>query len=171
MLDHLKARGMNPYLYMGASTDGKTVTFPLYNFGGKRTGYMRYRPEGSKEKNNAANGRYFTYITPGEVGVFGLESLENPGPIFLTGGMFKAATLHRLGYAALHVSSVSPRDLRPQLRLLNRPYFAIGDNDAEGAQFARRWGGWQSPVDVDEMEDGCVRAMITVELANRGVYG
>lgn len=157
---HLCVRGLDLRLYTGVSFSEGEAIFPLYNFGGKRTGSLYYHPHGEKNGKNPKDGRYFTYVSAGETAVFGLESLELRGPIFLTGGMFKAATLHRLGYPALHVSSVSPKVLRQQLGLLRRPFFAIGDNDAEGAQFVRRWGGVQSPVDVDEMADEEVVRMV-----------
>lgn len=160
MLEHLLQRGLNPMLYPQARSDGRVVLFPIYDFGGKRTGYIRYNPDGDKNGKNPKNGRYYTFIGEGQVGLFGTESLSNKGPIFLAGGLFKATTLHRLGYAALHVSSISPKVLRPQLQLLRRPYYALGDNDAEGAQFVRRYGGTQCPLDVDEMTDEAIHEMI-----------
>lgn len=162
MLEHLKARGMDVSLYphMGYTED--EATFPLYNFGGKRTGLLRYKPSVRKDRrNDPKSTRYYTFIADkGEIGVFGLESLDFSETIYLVGGMFKAATLHRLGFASLHVSAVSYRVLKPQLRLLRRPYLAIGDNDDEGRQFARRYGGFTSPVDVDEMDDRAVIEML-----------
>jgi hypothetical protein len=151
MREHLRSRKCNHYLYPDMGIDKNVVVFSLYNFGGKRTGSLYYRPNAPKNVRNDEKGKYYTYITKGEVGVFGLESINFSREIILVSGVFKATALHMLGYTALHVSSVSPRVLRAQLSLLGRPYFAIGDNDAEGAEFVRRWGGFQSPVDVDEM--------------------
>lgn len=161
MLEHLTERGMDFSLYPGAGYDDECATFPVRNFSGKITGVLKYRPDGSKKVQNDEKGKYYTYITKGEIGVFGLESLDRAGPIFLTGGAFKAATLHRLGFAALHVSSISPRILRRQLALLGRKYYALGDNDDEGAQFVRRFGGQQTPRDVDEMTDEEVLEMVS----------
>lgn len=161
MLKHLLQRGLDPMLYPQARTDGRIVLFPLYDFGGKRTGYIRYNPDGPKNTGkNPKDGKYYTFIGEGKVGLFGTESLSFPGPIFLTGGIFKATTLHRLGYVGLHVSSMSPKVLKPQLRLLRRPFFALGDNDAEGAQFVRRYGGVQCLRDVDEMTDKAVHELV-----------
>jgi hypothetical protein len=92
--------------------------------------------------------------------VFGMESIDFSRMIYLVGGMFKASTLHRLGFAALHVSSVSPKVLKQQLYVLRRPYTAIGDNDDEGRTFAARYGGFTSPIDVDEMGDQAVLDML-----------
>lgn len=161
MVEHLQSRGLDPYLYPQARTDGRVVLFPLYDFAERRTGYIKYNPNGHKGGGkNPKDGKYFTYIGEGHVGLFGTESLNNRGPIFLTGGLFKATTLHRLGYAALHVSSISPRVLKPQLRLLRRPFYALGDNDAEGETFVRRYGGTVCPMDVDEMTDDAVHEMV-----------
>ncbi len=161
MLEHLLDRGLNPMLYPQARTDGRVVLFPLYDFGGKRTGYIKYNPDGHKGGGkNPKNGKYYTYIGEGKVGLFGTENLTQPGPVLLTGGLFKATTLHRLGYAALHVSSISPRVLKPQLQLLRRPYYALGDNDAEGETFVRRYGGTVCPMDVDEMTDDAVHKLV-----------
>ena len=151
---------MQPDFYPGYGWEGDIARFPLRNFSGMMTGYIQYRPNGDKKSQNAEAGRYYTFITKGEIGVFGMESLYLSKTIYLTGGMFKASTLHRLGFAALHVSSVSPKVLKHQLYILNRPYIAIGDNDDEGRTFAQRFGGFTSPVDVDEMADSDVLEML-----------
>ena len=160
MLEHLLKRGLNPMLYPQARSDGRVVLFPLYDFVGRRTGYLRYNPDGPKDGKNPKDGKYFTYIGEGQMGLFGLESFSNRGPVFLTGGLFKATTLHRLGYAAIHISSISPKMLKPQLRLLGRAFYALGDNDAEGKAFVRRYGGTVCPMDVDEMTDEAVHNLV-----------
>lgn len=154
MLGHLRDRGMNVDLYPGFGHEGEIAQFPLRNFAGHMTGFIQYRPGASKApQNNPKDGRYYTFITKNQIGVFGLESIAFTNRIYLVGGMFKASTLHRLGFTALHVSSVAPKILRQQLDLLGRPVTAIGDNDDEGRQFAARWGGFTSPMDIDEMSD------------------
>lgn len=150
-MKHLLSRKCDASLYNVSF--GEVITFPLYNFGKHRTGFITYRPGGPKRVQNAKEGRYYTYITPGEVGVFGLESLNFSNRIFLVGGLFKATALHRLGLTALHVSSVSYKNLKPQLGLLGRPVTAIGDNDKEGEDFASIYGGFTSYKDLDEMEE------------------
>lgn len=141
----------------------------MYDFGRRYTGYQQYRPSASKKpQNNPKDGRYYSYVTKGEIALFGLESWDFSEVVYLVGGLFKATTLHRLGYSALHVSSVSHYFLKSQLRLLGRPYLAIGDNDDEGRQFARRYGGWTSPCDVDEMSDKDVHMMVHYETGKHG---
>ena len=132
------------------------------------TGFNQYCPGAPKKEfpSNDPRGKYFACVpNKDSVSVFGMESWDFTEPVYLTGGMFKAATLNRLGYTSLHVSAVNPAVLRQQLELTGRPYFAIGDADAEGAQFVRRFGGWQSPLDVDEMTDDDVHTMIHYETA------
>jgi hypothetical protein len=142
-----------------AATD-EVATFSLYDFGGRLSGFQQYRPLGEKKANNKNTGKYWSYVPSGGVGIFGFESWDFSDVVYLTGGLFKAATLHRLGYTALHVSAVSYKYLRPQLQLTGRPFRGIGDADDEGAQFARRYNGWQSPADVDEMSDEDVHRML-----------
>lgn len=160
IITHLKNRKCDISLYPGAGIGAEAVCFPLRNFSGKQTGFISYRPDGAKRVQNDEKGKYYTYITKGETGVFGMESIDFTPEILLVSGIFKATALHRLGYCALHVSSVSYRVLKPQLRLLRRHYFAIGDNDDEGRLFARRYGGITSPCDVDEMEDSDIVKMV-----------
>jgi hypothetical protein len=100
---------MNPNLYPYAGIEADVARFPTYDFAGRMTGFNQYRPNGDKKSpNNPQDGKYFSYVSKNEIAVFGLESFLFSRPIYLVGGMFKAATLHRLGYTALHVSGVSP---------------------------------------------------------------
>ena len=161
MLEHLRQRGMNTYLYPHLATTDDVATVSLYDFGGRLSGFQQYRPNAPKKLQNDPLGKYFAYVPSGGVGIFGFESWNFSNVVYLVGGMFKAVTLHRLGYTALHVSAVSYKYLRPQLQLTRRPFCAIGDADEEGAQFARRYNGFQSPVDVDEMSDEDVHRMLT----------
>ena len=165
MMKHLEQRKCNPLIYPGIGINNEVVCFPLYNFGYKRTGFVAYRPDGPKRVQNNEKGKYWTYISSGEVGVFGMESIDYTPYILLVSGVFKATALHQLGQSALHISSVSPRVLQRQLGLLKRPYVAIGDNDAEGVGFARRYGGRTSPRDVDEMSYDEIKEFVS-ELVN-----
>lgn len=164
---HLQSRGLQLSLYPHASLTEDVAIFPMYNFGKKMTGFNQYRPGAPKKgiDNHPKLGKYYSFVVKNEIAVFGMESWDFTEPVYLTGGMFKAATLNRLGYTSLHVSAVNPVVLRQQLELTGRPYFAIGDADAEGAQFIRRFGGWQSRVDLDEMTDDDVHTMLYYETA------
>lgn len=159
LLKHLEERGLDPSLYPYMSVTDQVAVFPMYDFAGRMTGYQQYRPDGNKKFVNKDEGKYWSYVSS-PMSVFGLESINFSWPVYLTGGLFKAATLHRLGYTALHVSAVSYKLLKPQLSLLRRPFLAVGDNDDEGRQFARRYGGFTSPVDLDEMKDEDVHKLL-----------
>lgn len=160
MLVHLKSRGMNTSLYPSLAATNEVATFTLFDFSGRLSGFQQYRPLGEKKESNKTSGKYWSYVPNGGVGVFGLESMDFTETVYLVGGLFKAATLHRLGYTALHVSAVSYKVLRPQLRLLRRPYVGVGDNDDEGRQFAARYRGFTSPLDLDEMKDEDVHELL-----------
>lgn len=161
MLEHLKARGMNCSLYPFMGMDDEVACFPMYDLHSVMTGVYYYRPTGQKEApNDPRVGKYFSRVSAGKLCLFGLESLSFSKPIYLTGGLFKAATLHRLGYTAFNASLASYKFLLPQLEALNRPFLAVGDNDDEGELFVERYGGWQSPLDIDEMCDEEVHLMV-----------
>lgn len=160
MMEHLRSRKCELALYPGVGYDSECVAFPMHDFSGKRTGTVFYRPDGPKRVQNNEKGKYYTYISKGESGIFGIQSIDYTPYILLVSGVFKATALHILGHTALHVSSIKPHDLRNNLELLRRPYYAIGDNDSEGAQFVRRWGGLQSPVDVDEMSFEAIQEFV-----------
>lgn len=162
MLDHLTSRGMNTQLYNFVVTD-ETATFFLYNPHGRLVGYHQYRPGAEKKGNNDPKlGRYYTYL-PREVdGFFGLEQ-DVGGPLFVVEGLFKATTLHRLGFSSVAVLGASPKRLKSWFRALKqqRPVLAIGDNDSAGAGLVRIVGrGVQSPADLDEMSDEDVLSLV-----------
>jgi hypothetical protein len=161
VMQNLLSRGLNPSLYPTAFCDVDCAHFMLTDFSGKFTGFHVYRPAGDKKAANCPKtGKYWSYLPKGQTGVLGLESLDNPGPVYLVGGLFKAATLHRLGYAALHVSGNSPKVLKQQMDLLNREYVAIGDLDDEGEQFVRVYGRGFQARDLDELSDQLVHAVL-----------
>ena len=156
---HLLDRGMLPALY-NLSIDAGVVSFPLYNFGGKQVGYQEYRPFAPRNSANVREARYFTYLPRKVNGYFGTESLEYSGSLYVVEGVFKAAKLHRLGEPAVALMGSETERHLEQLRLLRRPYIAIGDNDGPGAKFAQNLGGFVSPRDLDEMTDEEVEELL-----------
>ena len=159
MLTHLQSRGMDTSLYQfGFDDEERKATFLLYNLSGQLVGYQRYSPDLNKKKNNDPKDcRYYTYI-PREVdGVFGLDLL-NPSErtIYIVEGIFKAATLHRLGFNAVAVLTSTPKRLKPWFRIMKATWnlIGIGDNDPAGERLVRMvGGGFTSPKDLDEMTD------------------
>lgn len=156
---HLLDRGMDPSLY-NLAVDAGIVVFPLYEFNGRQVGYQNYRPFADRNHKNVKEARYFTYLPKGVNGYFGLESLDRPGPVYLVEGVFKAATLHRLGFASVALMGSEVKRHRNQLSLLRRQFVGVGDNDEAGERFARQLGGFVSPTDLDEMSDNEVLELL-----------
>lgn len=162
LYDHLVSRKMNPALYnLILDEDERVVTFLLYNLSGKLVGYQQYRPDQtSKKELEPKNRRYFTHsIEPN--GVFGLENLnENDRTIYIVEGVFKAGTLHRLGYNAVAVLTSTPKHLKAWFYIMSKTWnlVAIGDPDAAGQKLVNTVGkGACSPLDLDEMPDDDVK--------------
>lgn len=157
--EHLRSRKMNPDLYNVNydSVDG-VITFYLYNGIGHLVGYQQYRPDQTaKKSNDPKDSRYYTYLPSGVDGVFGLETLDiNKKDIYIVEGVFKAGTLHRLGFNAIAVLTNSPKRLKPWFRILKANFnlIAIGDPDAAGQKLVNTVkAGYLSPLDLDEMQD------------------
>jgi hypothetical protein len=109
-------------------------------------GYQAYRPLADKVQRNHIHGRYYTFLgEEGEIqsrskkklGIWGLESLQYPGPVFLSEGIFDAIRIWNQGYASLALLSNDPKHLRNQLLLLNRRLIAVCDNDEAGRRLAK----------------------------------
>lgn len=144
---------------MSLDETNRSVTFYLYNLSGQIVGYQRYRPDVSTKKinNDEGESRYYTYLPSGVDGVFGLEQL-NPQDrtIYIVEGIFKAAVLHRLGYNSIAVLSCHPKRLRPWFKIMKQTWnlVAIGDPDDAGKKLVNTLKrGFQSPYDLDEMND------------------
>lgn len=159
LLDHLKSRGMDPSRYaMSLDEENNIAIFYLFNLSHQIVGYQQYRPDrDNKSNNDPKDGRYFTYLPRGVDGFFGLDQINpNDRTIYIVEGVFKAAKLHSLGYNAISALSSSPKRLTPWFKILRQTWnlIAIGDNDPAGkmlVNIVKR--GFQSPVDLDEMED------------------
>lgn len=101
-----------------------------------------YRPGQPKTtvKNNPKTGRYYTWISKPNIGVWGLESWTLSKTLFITEGVFDAARLTSRGYSAIAMLS---NDLSPKLKnwmftvRASRPVIAVCDNDAAGKRLAK----------------------------------
>jgi DNA primase len=158
MENHLKSRGMDTSLYRCSLTED-SATFYLYNLSGQIVGYHVYRPNSPKKHNNPKDAKYFTYCK--HLGVFGLE-YENPNDdrTFVVEGIFKAATLHRLGYNAIAVLGATPKHLKGWFGSLGRNLVAIGDDDAAGRQLVSIVRKGITSTDIDEMADADIHQML-----------
>lgn len=143
LVDHLKSRYLNFELHRPMLDEVNNVaTFYLWNLSGQMTGFLQYRPDGTKSVNNDRDlGKYFHYTSKGcnSLSLFGVESLYlSPNVVFLTEGMFDAARLTEKGYSALALlCNDSNNDLKNFLKLLDRKVVAVCDNDKAGKKLAK----------------------------------
>lgn len=119
----------------------RCVVFPLWNLSGQLVGYQRYRPDKDKVKDNdPREGRYFTRVKDGRVGVWGLESWNFSNTLYLTEGVFDAARLTEKGQSAIAVLSCDPpQSTRRWLSVVRRmrPVVAVCDNDEAGRKLTK----------------------------------
>jgi len=139
ILQHLKDRHVNLSTYsLTVDEKERVATFLLFNLSGVVCGYQQYRPDADKKrKNDPRSGRYYTYRTPGQIAVFGLETYFRPGPLFLTEGVFDAVRLHNLGLPAVATLSNDPKHIVGWLRVLSRRKIAVCDPGPSGALLAQ----------------------------------
>jgi len=142
VMQHLHSRYMNTDLHRAwVSEELECATFPLWNLSSQIVGYQRYRPNGTKEKNNDPHeGRYFTRVKDKRVGVWGLESWNLSNTLFVTEGIFDACRLTALGYASIATLS---NDVFPGLKSWLwtvrkfRCVVAVCDGDDAGRRLAK----------------------------------
>jgi hypothetical protein len=143
LVEHLKSRHLDFELHKPMLDEVNNVaTFYLWTLSGQFSGYLQYRPDGSKDVNNDKNlGKYFHYKSKScdSFSLFGVETLKlSPNVVFLTEGMFDAARLTEKGYSALAaLSNDHSLDLKTWLNLLNRKVVAVCDNDKAGRRLAK----------------------------------
>lgn len=153
---HLLARNFDPDLYENIvlNHEENVLTVYLHCLNGKLVGYQQYRPDcNDKRTNNPKLARYFTYRTPGNIAVWGLETLDySRKRLYVVEGIFKASALHMLGHNAVALLTGSPSiDMLNWLRSLPFELYAIGDNDDTGKRLVRAVGnGTCFEKDVDE---------------------
>jgi hypothetical protein len=136
--EHLFSRHMDLDLHTAwVCEDDRLVVFPTYNLSGQMTGYMQYRPEGSKDVNNDPMGRYWSYRNRDLLTVWGLESWLLSDTLFVTEGIFDAARLTSLGYSAVAVLSNNPKQLMNWLRMQRRKVVSVCDHGKAGENLAK----------------------------------
>jgi hypothetical protein len=132
------------------------ATFLLWSLTGKIVGYQRYRPSGDKmRKNNPKEGRYYTYRSQDkpDVAVFGIETLHNSGPIFVTEGIFDATRISKYRRPVIATLSNDPdSSTKNFLRMLNRPLVAILDSGKSGEPL-RKIGDYSVKMESGDLGD------------------
>lgn len=142
VLEHLHSRRLDTDLHrVWIDENERSATFPIWNLSGQLVGYQKYRPDASKEKNNdPREGRYFTRVKEGRVGVWGLESWNLSNTLFVTEGIFDACRLTYFGYSAICVfgNDVQPSTARWLWSVRkSRPVVSICDGDSAGRRLRR----------------------------------
>lgn len=117
----------------------EVFTFPLWNLSGQLVGYQQYRPNGDKkQRRNPKEGKYFTYVSPGQIGVWGLDVLDpSDRRLFVTEGVFKSCRLHNFGLNSIAVLGNNPKKLIPWLCSMGYEIICICDGDTAGKKLAK----------------------------------
>jgi len=142
ILTHLHGRRLDTHLHrVWIDEANRLATFPLWNLSGQLVGYQQYRPHASKEaKNDPREGRYFTRLKENKVGVWGLESFNLSPTLFICEGIFDAARISAIGYAALAtLSNDIAKPTASWLRVIrsSRRVVAICDSDTSGRRLSK----------------------------------
>lgn len=152
---HLFSRHYNCSLYKNHILDDEEniLTVYLHNLCGQFVGYQQYRPnEQAKRLNDPKMSRYFTYSQRGVNACWGLETIESQKKdLYLVEGIFKASSLHMLGYNALALLTSHPKPMRSWLHTMPYNLIGIGDNDKAGDGIINIAGkGFKLEKDLDE---------------------
>ena len=124
------------------------VYFKLWNLSGQLVGVQRHSPNGIKVSKSCETARkrgdsalnelrYLTYVSKGQIGIFGLHTYRVNQLLFITEGVFDAIMIHNAGYSAIAVLSNDCKPFRSWLNTLPNIKIAILDNDPTGVKLAK----------------------------------
>lgn len=152
---HLLSRNYDPSRYVNQVLHAEEgiLTVYLTNLCGQFIGYQQYRPnEQAKRLNDPKMSRYFTYSPRGVNACWGLETLDScKKDLYLVEGIFKASTLHMLGYNAVALLTSHPKPMKSWLHTMNYNLIGIGDNDKAGDGIIKVAGkGFKLERNLDE---------------------
>ena len=158
LLQHLHSRKLDTDLHRVWLNESEGVAvFPIWNLSEQLIGYQQYRPSATKEKNNnPLEGRYFTRVKDGKVGVWGLESWNLSNALFVTEGIFDACRITYFGYSAVCVfgNDVQPSTLRWLWSVRkSRPVVSICDSDNAGRRLRRLGNSFVTVEGYDDLGD------------------
>ena len=157
LVKHLLTRNYDPSRYVNQvlDFDNEVLTVYLTNLAGQLVGYQQYRPNVlEKRTNHPSEARYFTYSPRGVNACWGLEVLDpNKRDVYLVESVFKASSLHMLGYNAIALLTSHPKPMKSWLHTLNHNLIGIGDNDKAGDGIIKVAGkGYKLEKDIDEYD-------------------
>jgi len=150
MLNHLKSR----FFFHNIPFDKESAIFYLYDFGGNLSGYQKYTPSAPKSRSN--NGRYFTYVSPNRIAVWGLQYAYPTKLMIITEGVFKSCRFNNYNINSIAVLGNNPLQLREQLKLLSLQYkiVIIPDPDKAGTKLLQFSDNFIIPTKpVDDMNE------------------
>lgn len=157
LVKHLISRNYDPSRYLNQVLDfeNEVLTVYLPNLSGQFVGYQQYRPNVMEKKtNHPSEARYFTYSQRGVNACWGLETLDpRKEDVYLVEGVFKASTLHMLGYNAIALLTSNPKPMKSWLHTMDHNLIGIGDNDKAGDGMIKIAGkGYKLEKDIDEYQ-------------------
>lgn len=140
--NHLEDRHLDTNLHTAwIDEEQETVTFPCWNLSGQIVGTHKYRPNGSKDKNNdPREGKYFTRCVKPSVHVWGMESWYLSNTLFVQEGIFDASHLTWYGASAIAtLSNDLDKNTASWLRTVRafRPVVVVCDGDKAGIKLAK----------------------------------
>lgn len=134
---HLIERNFRISRYNGCTVTDVDMTVLLWNLSGQLVGYQVYNPSLPKKAKEPRDMKYFTNITKGQDGVFGLETVKWTFPyLFVCEGIFDAARLHAYGLPAIAVLGHHPTHLTSWLKALPHTTVAAVQGDKAGLMLA-----------------------------------
>lgn len=168
IFSYLKSRNFDINLYQNVYYDEKIMTLILHDFSGKIIGYQRHIPFAPKKTKNPKEARYFTRVTKNSSpGVWGREYDNGSNLVFIVEGVFKASCLHKLGYQAWALLTSSPSPcMMSQLKLTNKTFICIGDNDKAGKSLSNKFKRGIILDDIDEWDSNELNIYIKEHLMN-----
>jgi hypothetical protein len=168
MLTHLRSRWFDPSRYSGVWIEPeRSLTVAIWNFSGQMVGYQKYEPAAPRLHKNQVNTRYHSWFGENKIGVWGLETVQPGGKLFITEGIFDCCRLHWHGLQAVAVIANDPKHLRNWLSLLPHRVIAVCDGDAAGrklAKYADQVVHMPAGQDVGSVSQNCFEEMFAAWL-------
>lgn len=159
ILKHLQERHLQLERYNNhivVDKENNITTFLLWNLSGMMVGYQRYNPSLPKKT------KYWSYITPGMNGVWGLETINYRKDLLIViEGVFNACRFHNLELPAIAVLCHDPLHLKSWFKGLGRKIICVCDPDKPGQKLAKFGHEALFPsTDLDLMTDLQIKELI-----------
>lgn len=115
----------------------QTVVFPLWNLSGILVGFQNYKWGADKKKHNNKEGRYWTFLTKGKLGVYGLDSYKKDEDLYIVEGIWDCIAVQATGRCCIAVLSNNPKHLKSWLDTLPNKIISVCDGDKAGKLLAK----------------------------------